>query len=276
MFLSTNGTRIARAERGTSGAWSVEYSLEGRQVSCLAANPRQPHIVYAGTRGDGVFQSEDWGRTWRASGMAGYVVKSIAVSPVQDNLVFAGTKPPALFVSRDSGQTWREVESFRQTRRWWWFTPAEPGAPYIQALALSPAHPDEIAVGIEFGAVLRSKDGGRTWSKHLKGAVRDCHALTYHITDGSYVYEAGGTGAVYSHDAGATWHEPDPTTFIDFLNFVRGGAIRPTASSSSPSRKRLDAMASLISVVVSTWRNALDPAQFGSQRAVDLLSVHSA
>jgi photosystem II stability/assembly factor-like uncharacterized protein len=230
VFLSTNVTRVARAELGADGVWSVKLMLEGQKVSSLAANRRQTNIVYAGTRGNGVLKSEDYGQTWHSSGLAGYDVKSVAVSPVEDELVFAGMKPPALFVSRNGGETWNEVEPFRKTKRWWWFTPSEPGAPYIQSIALSPTDPDEIVVGIEFGAVLRSSDGGKTWSTHAKGANRDCHAMTYHVTDGRWLYEAGGTGASYSDDGGETWHDTDPAKLIDYINLVRGGAVRPTTN----------------------------------------------
>lgn len=63
--------------------------------------------------------------------------------------------------------------------------------------------------GIEFGAVVRSEDGGRTWSNHIKGTLRDCHDLTFHAVNGQWVYEAGGTGggAAFSRDGGLTWRK---------------------------------------------------------------------
>lgn len=50
------------------------------------------------------------------------------------------------------------------------------------------------SAGIELGAVVRSEDGGRTWSGHRHGALRDCHSLTFHHSHAQWVYEAGGTG----------------------------------------------------------------------------------
>jgi hypothetical protein len=228
VFLSTNGSRLARAECGTNGGWSVEYLLEGTAVSCLAADPHHPNVVFAGTKGNGVLRSEDRGKTWQPSGMQGQVVKSIAVSRAMPNLVVAGTKPPALFVSRDGGQSWAELESFRRMRRWFWFTPAETGAPYVQSIALSPTDPNVIVAGVEAGAVLRSADGGKTWRGHLNGAVRDCHMLTFHGTDGNRVYEAGGTGAAFSRDAGVTWRQPDALSPWRWLGYARGGGVHPS------------------------------------------------
>jgi len=42
------------------------------------------------------------------------------------------------------------------------------------------------------------------------GALRDCHSLTFHVTNGDWVYEGGGSGAgvSVSRNAGATWKQP--------------------------------------------------------------------
>ncbi|HLF68154.1 MAG TPA: hypothetical protein VI503_02325 [Gaiellaceae bacterium] len=141
------------------------------------------------------------------SGLDGVLVKSLAASPTERGVVYAGTRPALVFVSRDGGGTWSELESFRGIRgRRLWFSPAEkPFTAYVQGLALKPADPSVIVAGIEFGAVVRSEDGGRTWSGHRSGASRDCHSLTFHATDGRHVYEGGGTGPATSRDGGRTW-----------------------------------------------------------------------
>jgi hypothetical protein len=80
----------------------------------------------------------------------------------------------------------------------------------VQAIALSPTDPQMLLVGIEAGAVVRSTDGGHSWTGHRRGALRDCHALTFHATNGDWIYEGGGTGAgvSVSRNAGATWIQP--------------------------------------------------------------------
>lgn len=61
---------------------------------------------------------------------------------------------------------------------------------------------------LEPGVVVRSTDGGETWSAHRRGALRDCHDLRFHATDGRWVYEGGHGGGAVSQDAGETWSSP--------------------------------------------------------------------
>ena len=186
-----------------SGSWEVKSALLEHDVRAVTG---QGSTMFVGTQGRGVFKSIDWGETWKSAGMEGEIVKSIAASGDQ---IYAGTKPPRVFVSSDGGQQWQESGSFHDIpgRRLWW-SPAElPGTAYVQSLAISPADRNVVVAGIELGAVVRSTDGGATWSRHLKETLRDCHTLKFHYSDGNWVYEAGGSGggASVSQDGGSTW-----------------------------------------------------------------------
>jgi photosystem II stability/assembly factor-like uncharacterized protein len=210
IFLATNDGGIARAAQ-KNDEWRVEFLLNGQGVNCLAANENQPGVVYAGTQGSGVLRSTDGGQTWHAAGLAGRTVKSLAISPIETGVIYAGLKPSGLCVSRDHGDTWIEIEAFTRARSWWWRSPAEADLrAYVQGIALSPTDPNVIVVGIEAGAVLRSSDGGKSWQGHRPGALRDCHSITFHVTNGDWAYEGGGTGAgvSFSRDGGQTWRQP--------------------------------------------------------------------
>jgi hypothetical protein len=208
-YIATTGHGLVRATPTGAGAWTVDVLLIDQKVRCLAADPHNPNVIYAGTQGNGVLRSKDRGETWQPSGLEGHIIKSIAVSPSEPGVVYAGTRPALVFISHDGGGQWEELSAFRRIfSRRFWFSPAEkPFTAYVQGLALSPTDPKVIVAGVEFGAVLRSVDGGQTWQDHRKGALRDCHSITFHTTNGDWVYEGGGTGggAAFSRDAGNTW-----------------------------------------------------------------------
>lgn len=208
-FLSINGDGISRAERVGAMGWRVENLLVGQEITCLAVDSTIAGAIYAGTLDNGVLRSVDGGKTWSPAGLFGYPVKAMRASPLKPGVIYAGTKPALLFVSHDHGQHWEELSSFRKIfSRRFWFSPAEtPHTAYIQGIALSPTDQNVIVIGIEFGAVVRSTDGGKTWEDHRKGALRDCHTITFHASQGNWVYEAGGTGAgtAISQDGGNTW-----------------------------------------------------------------------
>ncbi|GAB4530002.1 MAG: glycosyl hydrolase [Anaerolineae bacterium] len=211
LFLAVTGSGLARAECDMTGNWLVDHLLEGQDVRCMAADPLNRGVVYAGTQGNGVLVSRDMGQSWKTAGLAGHIVKSLAVSQHEPGVIYAGTKPACVFITRDGGGNWAELTGFRRIRgRRWWRSPAEPPdwRAYVQAISISPVDPHVIVAGIEFGAVVRSVDGGQSWSNHRKGAVRDCHSLTFHARSGDWVYEAGGGGAAVSRDGGHSWQQP--------------------------------------------------------------------
>ncbi len=209
-FLAATGNGLARAESGANDSWTVEHLLQDQDLRCMTADPLNSDVVYAGTQDNGVLRSDDQGRSWQQAALPGTIIKSLAVSKSDPGVIYAGTKSPiCIYVSRDNGANWAELEGFRSARRWYWVSPAEsPFSAYVQAIALSPVDPNVIVAGIEAGAVVRSADGGKTWTGHRKGAIRDCHTMLFHGDNGDWIYEAGGGGAAVSRDAGQTWQQP--------------------------------------------------------------------
>jgi len=211
LILAATRNGVARATVDAAGTWSVERPLTGQRVHCLAAVPGGGgDTVLVGTEDAGVLRSDDRGVTWAACGHVDRPVRSLAVSPHDPGLVYAGVRPAGILRTRDGAATWEELGGFRRIRwRRLWFSPAGPRfTAYVHAIALSPTDPGVVVAGIEFGAVVRSADGGDTWTGHRPGAMRDCHALCFHATDGAHVYEGGYGGAALSADAGLTWTRP--------------------------------------------------------------------
>jgi BNR/Asp-box repeat len=207
LYAST-GDAVARLDE-RNGAWTVAGSLDGSTAQCLAVDPRDGDVVYAGLRDGGVRRTGDGGRTWVDCGLPAPAVFSLAVSPA-DGAVYAGTEPSALFRSDDGGETWRELTALLElpSRPTWRFPP-RPWTSHVRWIAPSPHDADLLLVGIELGGLMRSRDRGASWQDHRPGAQRDVHSLAWHPRVAGRAYEAGGGGSAWSDDGGDTWTPAD-------------------------------------------------------------------
>lgn len=114
-------------------------------------------------------------------------------------------------------------------------TPPRPDTHHVRTLAVHPEDRDRLTVGIEAGALVRSTDGGASWSERPPGSRRDNHALATHPGAPDRVYAAAGDGYAESGDAGATWQHP--TEGLDHGYAWGWQSTRPTrAGSTSPRR----------------------------------------
>jgi photosystem II stability/assembly factor-like uncharacterized protein len=207
-FYAATGDGIARLDEAGE-AWEVELSLNGSGAQCLALDPVDPDTVYAGLREGGVQRTNDAGLTWVDCALPAPGVFSLAVSAA-DGAVYAGTEPSALYRSDDRGESWRELESLLELpSRPTWSFPPRPWTSHVRWIAPSPHESDLLLVGIELGGLMRSIDGGETWSDHRPGAQPDVHSLAWHPRVPGRAYEAGGGGAAWSDDGGESWHPAD-------------------------------------------------------------------
>jgi hypothetical protein len=207
-LYATTGDAVARLTEGTA-AWEVELSLAGTGAQCIALDLQAPETLLAGTRGRGLWRSDDGGGSWHDCGLPATDVFSVAVSPV-DGAFYAGCEPSMVFASRDRGRTWVELETLRKLPSApTWSFPPRPWTSHVRWIAPSPHDASLLLVGIELGGLMRSVDAGATWADHAPGAQRDVHALAWHPTAVGRAYEAGGGGAAQSFDGGATWRPAD-------------------------------------------------------------------
>jgi photosystem II stability/assembly factor-like uncharacterized protein len=187
-------------------ACAVRAFLEGSGAQCIA---RAGDALYAGSRGQGLFRAANGGETWERLGFPQPDVFSVAVSQA-DGAVYAGCEPSMLFVSRDEGESWEELDALRAIPSApSWSFPPRPWTSHVRWIAPSPHDGGLLLAGIELGGVMRSEDGGATWSDHRPGAQPDCHSLAWHPTASGRAYEAAGGGAAWSDDGGASWRPAD-------------------------------------------------------------------
>jgi hypothetical protein len=50
IFLANTGQGLARATRDNNDNWSVEVKTQHQDVRCLAVDPLDQQVIYAGTR----------------------------------------------------------------------------------------------------------------------------------------------------------------------------------------------------------------------------------
>jgi len=160
-----------------SGKWTTGASLEGRGVQFAIGFPKQvgAAIVYA-THGSGVSVSEDGGRTWRKSEIAGITnarLRAVATSlhhPGAAYVSYSNSEGGWHGVAKtvDQGKTWslvwKESNTAAANVQDAWlsqrFSPRWGGSP--GQLGVAPNDPN-ICYGTDSGRTMRTLDGGATW-----------------------------------------------------------------------------------------------------------------
>jgi photosystem II stability/assembly factor-like uncharacterized protein len=199
--------------------------LEGQHPSAVVADPRVIERVWVATGGGGVFRSDDRGATWSPSGLEGENLTSITPSPARDNLIWAGTEPSAIWRSEDGGENWdrcADLETLPSSPEWSF--PPRPDTHHVRWIASHPAAPERLWVAIEAGALIRTTDGGRSWTDRVPGGPYDTHELAVHPDAPDVLRSAAGDGYFESRDGGETW--TSPMVGLD-VGYLRSVAIDP-------------------------------------------------
>jgi hypothetical protein len=202
LFVCTRD-RLMRLH-GDGSSWAAEPVLEGVGDGCVAVAGER---VLFGARGHGAFFSADAGATWGPVALPERDVMSVAIGAA-DGSLYAGTEPSRVFVARDG--PWTEVEALQDVpSRERWSFPPRPWTHHVRWIAPDPHQAERLLVGIELGGVMRSDDGGSTFSDHRPGAKLDAHELAWHPRAAGRAYQAAGDGAAWSRDGGETWAAVD-------------------------------------------------------------------
>ena len=193
------------ALRRDGGAWVARTVLDGARAQCVATDGTR---VLVGTRTDGAHLSTDDGATFAPVDLPERDVFSVAIGPA-DGALYAGTEPSRLFVTGD-GSRWVELEALQRIpSRARWSFPPRPWTHHVRWIAPDPHRSERLLVGIELGGVMRTDDGGASFSDHRPGAKHDAHQLAWHPRVDDRAYQAAGDGAAWTRDGGETWATAD-------------------------------------------------------------------
>src|SRR5436190_3847169 len=180
VWKTVNGGASFQPVFDTQGSFSIGW---------VAIDARRPNIVWVGTGernsqrsvayGDGVYKSEDGGRSWTNVGLKNSEhIGRIVINPKDSNIVYVAAQGPlwapggdrGLYKTVDGGATWTQVLKISENTG-------------VTDVVLDPRHPDVVVAaayqrrrhfytminGGPESALHRSTDGGRTWKKVTSG-----------------------------------------------------------------------------------------------------------
>jgi photosystem II stability/assembly factor-like uncharacterized protein len=209
-------TRAALLIARRASTWTIDERLGGQSPECVAVDPRNPTQVYCGTARAGLFRSRDGGRNWEpvGAGIDHPMVTAVDVGQAAQadgfGVVYAGTEPSAVFRSDTGGDSWVDLAGLRAlpSANTWSFPP-RPHTHHVRWIEADVRTADRVFVAIEAGALVRTFNGGRTWSDRVHGGPYDTHTAATHPLAPGRIYSAAGDGYFESTDAGDSWRSPE-------------------------------------------------------------------
>ena len=216
--------------------WAPIFDSQGTSsIGCVTVDPNHPLTVWVGTGennsqrsvgwGDGVYRSDDAGRTWRNVGLkASEHIGQVAIDPRNSNVVFVAAQGPlwapggdrGLYKTTDGGTTWKQVLKVND-----WtgasevcFDPRDPDILY----ATTYQRHRKVWTLIDGGpgsGIWKSTNAGETWTRLAEGLPKDDLGrigLATSKLEPGVVYalveaEGTGSGLYRSTNAGASWEK---------------------------------------------------------------------
>jgi photosystem II stability/assembly factor-like uncharacterized protein len=208
-FGTGDGVVTVKSEDGQS--WTTDqHGLKGWEVPSVAVDPNAPNRVFAGTRGDGVWVSEDFGASWKkpSYGRPGPgKVRTLSFDPKDPSVLYVGGEPIEVFATEDGAASWDRFDGVRQVPGVESVTyPVAVVEPHVRHIAIDPNDPRTMYVALQVGSILKTTDGGSSW-KLIEGSHDpDVHTIVIDPTNGERMFFAcGGHGARQGGHGKAIW-----------------------------------------------------------------------
>ncbi len=212
------------SDSGKSWAKILKGANLSTGCSTISMSPKDPRVLFAGMwdfrrkgwtfrsggenptapSGSGFYQTSDGGATWKEldeKSAKGLPAKpwgrlAVAIAPSKPNVVYVMIESTrsALFRSEDGGKTWGE----RDRSNWMVWRPF-----YFANLIVDPKNENKLYK--PDGALIRSDDGGKSFSVISNGAHGDFHDVWVDPEHTDRLITGDDGGVWYSYDGGSTW-----------------------------------------------------------------------
>ena len=213
------------------------------EARAFAVHPSESGVLYAGTQ-DGPYRTVDGGERWERLGFPdrGTVVWSLAFHPARPNVMYAGVAPVGIYRSEDGGDTWKKLPGAKSPGH------CEMGFPTrVTRIVVDPARADVVYAALEVSGVIRSTDGGETWTDlsaplirladapHLKSRIGsdldaegmlDSHAFAVSMAAPGTAFLAVRMGLFRTDDRGASWSDMEIGRYSP-LTYCRDVIVSP-------------------------------------------------
>jgi photosystem II stability/assembly factor-like uncharacterized protein len=194
VFAGADEAIYISRDRGRN--WEVLSTDVGLgKTTGLIIDSANPQVMYAAKQSQGVYRSVDGGLSWELgnSGLTSLTTFDLDLHPQNPSILYL-TTTDGVFQSVDAGVTWARLA-----------TPAR-----TTELDIDPTNPDRMIVTTAESGILRSLDGGQTWTPVNTGLGDVVLFVSIAIAhDGSGMVYAGTSenGLFTSTDFGDTWNQ---------------------------------------------------------------------
>ncbi len=229
-FGACSGGVWKTTDAGTTWENISDGSFKTAAVGAIAVAPSDPNVICAGmgeaclrgnvSHGDGVYRSDDAGKTWRHLGLAATRhIARVRIHPANPDLVyvaalghaFGPNKERGVYRSRDGGRSW-DLVLFHDEETGCIDLCMDPSNPRVLYAALYQVRrgPHFMDSGGPGSGIWKSSDGGDTWTELSKGLPAGLKgrigvAVAPHGHRVWAMVEAADGGLYRSDDAGASW-----------------------------------------------------------------------
>ena len=199
-------------------------------------------MIYVGTQ-DGPYRTTDAGEHWQPVGFPERkAIYAIAYHPTRVNVMYTGGDDAAVYRSEDGGDTWKRLVNAKSPGH------CEMGFPVrVIRIAIDPTRPDDMYVALEVSGVIRSSDGGKTFTDlsapliklaeqpHLKSRIGsdidaegmlDSHAIAVSRAAPGTPFLAVRMGLFQGQDRGSDWRDMEIGRFSP-LTYCRDVLVSP-------------------------------------------------